>query len=159
MSTRAKAIADRFVAFNQEVIAFVENCAEENWRKNCAGENWPVAVVAHHIAAGHYGILDFAKMILAGEKLPEITEEAMNQMNADHAKEHANCTKDEVLGLLRENGPTIADFVSGLSDEELDRTGYLALAGGDISIEQFLEGALIQSSGEHVSNMKAAVGV
>jgi len=51
--------------------------------------------VAHHVAAGHYGILDWAKMIVAGEALPELTMDDIDQMNAKHAKEHVNCTKSD----------------------------------------------------------------
>ncbi len=33
MSQRAKELSERFMSFNTEVIAFVENCSDENWRK------------------------------------------------------------------------------------------------------------------------------
>ena len=157
MSQRAKEFAERFRAFNQEVVEFVENCSDDNWRKVCAGEEWPVGVVARHIGAGHYQVLDFAKMILSGEKLPELTMETINDMNARHAQEHADCSRDEVLGLLRENGSAIVAFISGLTDEALDRTGHLALIGGDVSVQQFIENIIIQSAGQHLASMKTAI--
>jgi hypothetical protein len=101
MSERAKELAQRFMTFNNEVVAFVENCSEENWQKVCSGEKWPVGVVARHITAGHYSAFGLAKMIIDGKQLPELSREAIDQGNAQHAQKHANCTKDEVLGMLR----------------------------------------------------------
>ena len=157
MSTRSEDLVDRFTAFNNELIGFVENCSDENWQAICSGETWPVSVVAHHIAAGHYGILELAKMIIDGKKLPEFTSEAIDQMNAEHAQKHADCTKDEVIGILRANGQAIADFLISLDDADLDRTGFLSLAGGDISTQQLAEMSLLESSAEHLSNMKSAI--
>ena len=75
-----------------------------------------------------------------------------------HARQHAACTQDEVLGLLRRNGAALVDYVAGLSDAELDRTGHLALAGGKMSAQQFIEAVILSSGGEHFASMKAAVG-
>jgi hypothetical protein len=60
------------------LIEFVENCSEEDWRKQCPGEGWTVGVVAHHIAASHYGILAWAKMIVEGQALPDISLDAIH---------------------------------------------------------------------------------
>ena len=154
MSQRAKDLANRFTAFNNEMISFVENCSDDDWQKVTSGEKWPVGVVAHHVAAAHYGVLDWAKMIVAGETLPEISMDAVDQMNAKHAEDHVNCTKSEVIGLLKENGSSIGSFVAELDDEKLDRTSHLELIGGDISTQQFLETFIIQNGREHLSNMK-----
>jgi hypothetical protein len=159
MRQRAKELSERFMSFNNEVIAFVEKCSDENWEKVTSGEKWPVGVVARHIAAGHYGAFDIAKMIVDGKQLPELTMEAVDQGNAQHAEKHANCTKDEVLGILREKGSSIAEYVAGLDDADLDRTSNLALVGGTISVQQFLENIIIHFGTEHLTNMKSAAGI
>ena len=159
MTYRTKELVERFKAFNKELITFVDNCSDENWRKKCSSEEWTVGVVAHHVAAGHLGALDFVRMIVAGEAMPEITMEAIDQLNAQHAKEHADCTIEEVLTLLRENGSAFADYLEGLSDADLDRTGYLAAIGSDVSAEQFVEMIILQSAGGHLTSMKATTGV
>jgi len=114
--------------------------------------------VAHHVAAGHFGAIDFVRMIVAGEAMPEITMEAIDQMNAQHATEHANCTKEEVLTLLRENGSAFAGYLEGLGEADLARTGYLAAIGGDVSARQLIEMGIFQSAGEHLDSMKASTG-
>ncbi len=159
MSQRAKELSERFMSFNSEVIAFVEKCSDENWEKVTSGEKWSVGVVARHIAAGHYSAFDLAKMIVDGKPLPELTNETIDHGNAQHAKKHANCTKDEVLGILREKGLSIAEYVSGLDDMDLDRTSHLSLAGGTISVQQFIENIIIHFGTEHLTNMKSATGM
>jgi hypothetical protein len=79
-------------------------------------------------------------------------------MNAQHAKEHANCTREEVLGLLRKNGSAFAGYLEGLSEADLARTSYLVLIGGDVSAQQLIEMVILQSGGEHFDSMKAATG-
>ena len=70
--------SERFMKFNNEVIAFVEKCSDESWAKVCSGEKWPVSVVARHIAAGHYSAFGLAKMIVNGKQLPELTQETID---------------------------------------------------------------------------------
>jgi hypothetical protein len=154
MNQRAKELAERLTTFNNDMISCVENCSDEDWQKVTSAEQWPVGVVARHVAAGHYGALEFAKMIVAGETLPELTMDTLDQNNAKHAEEHVNCTKSEVLGLLKQNGSSFTSFVAELDDEKLDRTGHLELAGGEISTQQLIEFVILQSGGEHLSNMK-----
>ena len=158
MSPRTEELAQRFTSFNNEIIAFVENCPEKEWNKLCAGENWPVGVVARHVAASHYRALSLAKMIVEGKQLPELSREAIDEANAQHAEKHAGCTTDEVLGLLRKNGSAISEYLAGLDDAALDRTGNLAFAGGAISTQQVIDSIIIQSATEHLASLKAATG-
>ncbi len=158
MSNRAADLAVRFRAFNDELITFVESCPDEDWRKVCPGEQWPVGVVARHIVASHIGAIGLAKMLVAGEKLPELTGGAIDQMNLKHAEKHRLCTRSDVLKILRENGASAADYVAGLRDADLDRTGHIAAAGGDMTIEQIIEHIILRSAGEHFAHVKAAAG-
>lgn len=158
MSKRAADLAERLKAFNNVLIGFVETCSDENWRKVCPGEQWPVGVVVRHIAASHYGALGLVKMMVAGEKLPDLTEGVIDQMNSKHAEKHRHCTRDEVLKTLRESGTSAADYVAGLSDIDLDRSCRIAAAGGDMTTEQLIMILIIRSGGEHFANAKAATG-
>ena len=158
MSKRAIDLAERFKAFNDELIGFVENCTDEDWRKVCPGERWSVGVVARHIAASHYGALGLAKTMVAGEKLPDLTEGVIDQLNSKHADKHCNCTRGEVLKMLRENGLSVADFVAGLSDADLERIGHIAAAGGDMTTEHLIANIILGAAGEHFAHTKAATG-
>ena len=158
MGKRTIDLAERFKALNNEMIAFVENCSDENWRKVCPGEQWPVGVVARHVAASHFGALGLVTSIVAGEKLPDLTVAVIDQLNFKHAEKHRNCTREEVLKTLRENGGSIADAMAGLSDADLDRSGHVPAAGGDLTVEQIIETIILRSAGEHLAHTKAATG-
>ena len=158
MSQRAKELSERFMGFNDSVIEFVEKCTDNNWEKVCPGEQWPVGVVARHIASGHYSAVGLAKLIVDGKQMPDLTQETIDQGNAQHAQKHGHCTKEEVLSILRENGSSVANYVAKLDDADLDRTSHLALVGGTISTQQFIENIIIHSASEHLNNMKTAIG-
>ena len=155
-SRRAQDLARQFEDLNSEMIAFVENCSDEEWAKTCSDEGWAVGVVMHHVAQGHYAALGLVKMAVAGESLPQFRFDAIHSSNAQHAREYADCTRDEVLGLLRDNGAKISAFIGSLNDADLDRTGTLGELG-DINVQQILELIIIGSSGHHLASAKAAV--
>ena len=157
MSQRAQDLVERFNAFNDELIFFVETCSEEQWNKECA-EEWRLGVVARHIAAGHYtGAADMTRMIVDGEKMPAFNMEQIIEMANDHAREHADCSREEVLDLLRSKGTAFANYLADLDDTELDRSTHVELVGGEISAQKLIEMVVFESGGEHFSNMKKAL--
>jgi len=156
MSQRAGELAAKLEVFRSDIVTFVENCSDDDWGKTCSAEGWSVGVVARHLGASHLGVLDLAKMIVAGKALPELTTEIIDQLNAQHAEKHAGCTRDEVLGILGAKVPEFVQYVAGLSDEDLDRAGYLALLGSDVSIEKLIELVVLNSGKEHFESMKIA---
>ena len=157
MSQRAQDLVERLKAFNNEVIRFVEACSEEQWDKVCA-EEWNLGVVARHIGIGHYtGAADMAKMLVDGEKVPELTMEQIVEMANTHAREHADCSRAEVLDLLNSNGAALADYVADLDDAALNRSAHMELVGGEVSAQQLIELVIFESGGEHLANMKKAL--
>ena len=156
MGQKAKALADRFASLHGEMISFIENCSDEDWKKLCPGENWPIGVVTRHMAGIHYSLVDLAKNLVAGVVLPEMSMEAIDALNAQHAEEHADCTKEEILGMLRDNGPSHTEFISGLSDEDLNKTAAFSLTGGEVSPKQLIK-ITINGCTEHLTNIKGAI--
>ena len=157
MGQRSQALAERFEQANREMIAGVEKCSDAQWKTKTSGETWSVGVVAHHVAQGHETIAGLVQKIGTGQPLPGLTMDLIHQMNAEHAKQHANCTQDETLGLLRKNAATAAGIVRGLSDEQLDRSAPV-LGGAPMTAEQMIERVLIGHVNEHHGSIRAAVG-
>jgi hypothetical protein len=157
MTKRAEELSQRLQAFTDEVIGFVQRCSEADWRKLCKEEDWTVGVTARHIGAGHFQAVGLAKMIVSGEKLPEMTMPQLVDMANEHARQHAGCTKKEVLEVLRQTGAALVGYAAGLSDADLDRTGQMALLGGKVSAQRFLEAVILDSGGRHLASMKAAL--
>ncbi len=154
MSGRAKKLADRLSSFNEELILFVENCTEDDWGR-VGAEEWPLGVTARHIGT-HYQALAAVNMILKGEKLPEMTMEQITENANRHAKEHSECTKSEVLDLLRTQGRKLVEFAGGLEDSELDKSGYLPAVGREMTVEQFIEMVILQGGKQHFESIKSA---
>lgn len=125
MSDRAKNLSERFKAMNDDIIAFIQTCGDEKWTRICKPEDWSIGVTARHIAADHYAIVDLAKKVMQGRPLPPLTMEELTAMANRHAAQYADCTRSEVLALLIENGQMAADFIGGLTDENLEEVGEL----------------------------------
>ena len=139
MSARIDALTRKIEAFNHDMIALVRGCSDDDWCKVCQAEDWSVGVVARHVGDGHYRVVELAKMIISGTPLPDWSMEDIVRMGNDHAREHADCTRAEVLALLETNGRALSEFVTNLTGAELDRQGQMALLGGTVSAQQILE--------------------
>jgi len=159
MSERAAALAARFEATNEALIAAVQRLSEADWRATCPGEGWSVGVTAHHVAGYHLPVAQLAQGIAQGAALPEITREQIDAGNAQHAREHANCTRAETLALLRRDGAAAAAIIRGLTDEQLDRTAPLAAFGGaPWSAADVIERILIGHPQAHLASIQQAIG-
>ena len=158
MIQRAKDLSKRVETFRDDVIAYVESMNGEEWNAECEWEEWTAGVTARHMGAGHFRIFEMLGMILEGKELPQLTIDQINAMSDKDSREHSDCTKAEALEALRKNGNELAEFISGLSDDELDRKGSMPAFGGEASVNQVLEFVIFQSAKEHFDSIKKAVG-
>jgi uncharacterized damage-inducible protein DinB len=157
MSGKAADLATKLDDANAAVIEAVEKCSDEEWRRVTSSEEWSVAVTAHHIAVSHGPVMGLVELVATGGEVPPITMEMIHAGNAQHAQEHANCTREEVLELLKRDGKAAADKLRGLSDEQLNRTASMAFAGGaEMSAAQLAEMILIGHPVQHLESIKAA---
>ena len=159
MSQRADDFVKRFRSLSDEVIAFVESLSDEDWTKVCEWEQWTVGVTARHLGAGHFAIFGMTDMIVRGEELPQLTMDQVNEMSKEDARAHADCTKEEALEYLRTNSARMAEFISALSDDDLDRKGHMPAFGGEFTSEQFMEFIIFENAVQHFNSMKAAVAI
>ena len=157
MGKKADALAERLEAFNREVMEVVSGCTPEQWQTVLPDEEWSVGVTARHIGAGHFSARELAGAILRGDPLPEMTMQDVIDMGNAHAREHSDCTRDEVLAVLETNGEALSAFVRGLNDADLDKTGHLALVGGEVTAGKLLEFIILNSAGEHLANIKKSL--
>lgn len=154
MSTRAKELAQRLKVFSDAVLQLVTSASDEAWRRRCDSEQWSVGVVARHMGATHYRIVELAKMIVAGLPMPEVSEEKILARNEAQASKHALCTQEEVAAILESNGRALVDYVDGLSDADLDLSAHLPAFGGTITVQQLLESIVLKSAGGHLKSLQ-----
>lgn len=159
MNARGADLATQLETANAAVIAAVEGCSDEQWKRITESEQWPVGVTARHVAINHLPLAGFVELIATGGEIPPITMDMIHANNAQHAQEHANCTQAEVLELLRRDGSAAAEKLRNLSDEQLARTASLALLGGaEMSATQIAENILLRHPYQHLESIQATVG-
>ena len=159
MSERADALATAFERANDDVIAAVEGCSDDQLRTLCAGEGWSVAVAAHHLARSYPAIAGMVQLVANGQPIPPLTGEVLDAANAEHAREYANVSRNETLQALRREGKAAAESVRGLSDEQLDRSAPMPFAGGQPwSAADLIERGLIGHPLEHGQSIRTALG-
>jgi hypothetical protein len=158
MGARAEALAKKFEAKAQDATAVITRLSDADWKKTTTGEKWSVGVIAHHLAGAHEPISGIVQLIAQGKPMPGLTMDALNEMNAKHAKEFANCTKAETLALHAKGAVLAAGVVRGLDDAGLDRSATVLPGMPAMSAAQFVENVLIGHIDEHVGSIRATVG-
>ena len=138
MSKRADVLADRVAQGHRELIALVEALSETEWRSLCPNEGRTVGVLVHHVASVLPGELGMIQAVASGQPVTGVTPELLDQMNAQHAEDYANCGREETLELLRGNSALMVDAIRGLSDAELDRAAPVSLHRGAPLTAQYL---------------------
>lgn len=149
---RAQAMIDA----NEDLVAFVESCSDDDWGKTCQPERWPVGVVACHVARGHRVVAQWIEEMV-GEGGVSLSPDELDEMNAAMAKEVAGVSRDEVIELSRRNVETLAATLRGLSDEDLRVTAPFGPSGGAVLPVDRLAGSRGHLDG-HLASMREAVG-
>ncbi len=157
MNTRADEFAAQFEAVNDEIMATVTGCTDEQWRQPCASEGWSLGVVAHHIAVVHRDFIGLVEALAAGEtRSPGSSMEAVHRSNAQHARDYAAVGKPETLDALRTHGAAITQLLHSLGDEQLDRTAGV-FGERELSVAQVVEWIVIGHAGEHLASIRATI--
>ena len=154
MGAKADGLAKQFEAKVQEATALIETLSDADWKKVTTAEKWPVGVVAHHVAMGHEGLARIVKTVASGQPMPHFTLDMLHQMNAQHATEHAGCTKADTLALHTKNAAAAANVVRGLSDADLAKSGKVLADTPAMSVESIVSGILINHIDEHVGSIR-----
>ena len=156
MSADAEALADHFAQVNDEFIGVIERCTPEQWRARDPGEQRPVNVVAYHVASAQAAQRGWVQAIAEGQPLRPMTREGIDELNARHAQRYANVTREEVIAKARSNGAQVVQFLRGLDDAQLDRTGQPF--SRVVRARDVIERALIGHIVVHLRSIREAIG-
>lgn len=158
MGARAEALAKQFEAKAQEATTVLEKLSDADWRKVTDAEKWSVGVTAHHVAGSHEPIANIIKAVVTGQSMGNFTMDMLHEMNAKHAKEHANCAKTETVELHRKGAATAAAVVRGLSDDQLGKRGTVLADAPPMTAEQVITDILINHIDDHFGSIRKTVG-
>jgi len=158
MGAKGEALAKQFEAKAAEATAVLEKLSDADWKKVTEAEKWSVGVTAHHVASSHEGIANIIKAVVGGQSMGNFSMDMLHQMNAQHAKEHANCTKADTIALHKKGAATAASVVRGLSDDQLTKSGTVLTGMPAMTAEQVVTNILINHINDHFGSIKKTVG-
>jgi DinB family protein len=159
MSQRAQVLGDRIEQGADALAAFARTLSDADWRVAVPKDGRTIGVVVHHVANMYPIEIQLAQTLASGKAIAGVTWAAVDQINADHAKQHAVVTKSEALDLLQQNSRAASAAVRALSDAELDRAAPVSLnADAPLTCQFFVEDHALRHSFHHLAKIKAALG-
>ena len=160
MGRRAESLAHRIEEGAAGLAAFAEGLSDTEWRRSGGGRDGrSVGVLVHHVASVYPIEIDLARAIASGKAVTDVTWEAVAEMNAKHASDHADVTKATALELLRRNSRQAAEAVRAFTDDELDRAAPFSLsAGAPVTAQFVVEDHALRHSWHHLASIRAALG-
>lgn len=159
MNKRANALADRIEQGAQALATLGESLSDAEWKTMVPNEGRTVGVLIHHVADVYPLEIDLAESLAAGNPIVGVGWDAVADMNAQHAHEHATVDKRETLTLLRHNSKRAAERVRTLRDEQLDGAATVSLnADATLTAQFFIEDHALRHSFHHLANIRAALG-
>lgn len=158
MGARSDMLAKQFEEKANALTETIEKMSDADWKKVTTAEKWPVGVTAHHAAGAHEPISGMAKAVAAGQTLPPFSMQMLDEMNAQHAKDFAGCTKADTIALNKKGIATASSIVKGFSDADLQKSGTLMTGMPAMTVQQIIEGVLINHVNEHLGSIKSTIG-
>ncbi len=159
MSRRAQVLADRLQQGSQTLAAFVESLSDTEWRMKVPKDGRTVGVIVHHVASVYPLEIQLAQSVAAGKPVVGVTWDAVADMNAKHAQEHAEVRKPEALELLHRNSQVAAEAVRAFSDEQLDAAAPVSLnSDAPLSAQFLIEDHALRHSFHHLARIRTTVG-
>jgi hypothetical protein len=115
-------------------------------------------VTAHHVAGAHEPIANIVKTLAEGQTRPHFTTAMLDEMNAKHAVEYANCTKAETIVLHKQGAAKAAAMLRTLSDEQLGKRGTVFADAPPMSAEEMVTRAMLGHIDDHFGSIRKTIG-
>ena len=158
MNHRSEALAVRLEAGAAALAAFAATLSEAEWQMRLPKDGRKVGVVVHHVASMYPVEIQLARLLAAGQPITDVTWDAVDAINRDHAKENDGITQEAALAVLENNSAAAAAAIRALSDEELDRAAPVSLnSDAPLTCQFFLEDHALRHSYHHLARIRAAL--
>src|SRR3954466_12831685 len=160
MGARAEALARRIEQGADGLALFAGKLTDAQWRAAIAPDGRQAGVIIHHVASVYPIEIHIATEVASGRPVVGVTWDAVADMNAKHAQEHAVASREETIALLRQNSRVAADAVRALTDEQLDRAAPVSLnAGAPLTAQFLIEDHAVRHSWHHLAKISKALNV
>ena len=105
-SSRAQSLADRIEEGAAGLAAFAEGLSDPEWLTAVSeSDRRSIGIIVHHVASVYPIEIELARTIASGKAVTDVTSEAIAEMNAGHARDHAEVTKSGALELFASEQP------------------------------------------------------
>ncbi|HEX7942463.1 MAG TPA: DinB family protein [Gemmatimonadaceae bacterium] len=159
MGQRSEVLAARLEQGVRELTALARTLTDEQWTTKIPHDGRTVGVVVHHVGTMYPIEIELAQKLGAGQAVEGVTWDAVHEINANHAREHAACTKEEAIALVEKNSAAAAAAVRALSDEQLDTAAGLSLnSDGPRTCQFMLEDHAVGHAWHHLLKIRRALG-
>ena len=157
MSQRSEALAVRLEAGAAALAAFASTLSETEWQMRLPKDGRKVGVVVHHVASMYPIEIHLATLLAAGKPVTDVTWDAVDTINRDHAKQNDGITKEAALALLAANSTEAAAAIRALTDQELDCAAAVSLnSDAPLTCQFMLEDHAVRHSYHHLARIRAA---
>jgi DinB superfamily len=158
MGTTSQALAAHFESKLHDAVSLLRTLGDTDWKKVTEAEQWSVGVTAHHYASILEPVGELVSALAAGQAPERFTRATLDEMNAQHARDHAHCTRAETIALLEKSGASTAAVLRGLSDEQLAKRGTVLTDAPPSTVEQLIALVLIKHADQHFGSIRKTIG-
>jgi len=162
VNPRAQLLADRIEEGAFRLEQFARRLSDDEWNTPVVEGGKPgrtAGVLVHHVATVYPIEIDLARAVASRTAVSEVTWDVVNELNAKHAAEHGNVSKQQTLELLRKNSQEAAAAVRTFSDADLDSAAPFSLSyGAPVTAQFVLEDHAVRHSWHHLARIRSAVG-
>lgn len=157
---RAHDLADRLEKGARALAAFANTLTHAQWRTRVPRDGRTIGVIVHHVASVYPLEVELAQTLAAGQPITGVTMKDIDAMNANHAKENSEITKEEALALLARNCGMAAAAIRALSDEDLAKAAPVSLYGNaPLTCQFLLEDHAVRHSYHHLNLITQALQI
>src|SRR5262245_58419436 len=116
-SRRAAALAERIERGAALLAEFAQGLSDKEWQTPVTEtDHRPIGVIVHHVASMYPIEIEAARAIAGGNPVTDVSWDAIATLNAKHAQEQSEATKQTTLELLRRNSQEAANAVRTFTD-------------------------------------------
>jgi hypothetical protein len=160
MSKRSEKLATTLEQGARALADLAGRLTDAEWKMNLPKDGRPIGVVIHHVADIYPLEIQLAQKLADGGELTDVTWPAVHQLNAGHARDHHNASKEDTLALLSRNAAAAAAVVRAMTDEQLDKVAPNSMYGGaPLTCQFFLEDHAVRHSFHHAARIREALTV
>jgi len=159
MGRRSQLLAERLEQGAASLAKLAESLSDAEWRMKIPHDGRSVGVIVHHVGNMYPIEIQLAQTLAAGKPVAGVTWDAVAEINAKHAKDHAGVSRQEAVEFLRRNSKAAAEAIRAFSDEQLDAAATVSLnADAPLTAQFFLEDHAVRHSYHHLAKIRSTIG-